>query len=125
MRRNDSKPQNFNWIVYKYLKDLRKCDTCLSMISFKTEFPCKHAIISCQYRTCTDPMLTASAQYRPGTGIKRHVYGVCDLGTVLFKQLLKLTAQVTKRIHIPICHHTKSNIIPEQFKLGNLYDIRD
>jgi len=39
-----------------------------------------------------------------------------------------MTAQVIKKqtqIPIGLCHLTKSNIIPEQFKLGNLYDIRD
>ena len=44
-------------------------------ISIGHQQPCKHAS-SCRYRACTGPMLTASAQYRPGTGTYRHVYRI-------------------------------------------------
>ena len=44
--------------------------------------PCKHAI-RFQYRACTGPMLTASAQYRPGTGTQRHVYGAGEITCIV------------------------------------------
>ena len=45
--------------------------TSLSMMEF--ESPCKHSVIL-QYRAGTGPMLPASAQYWPITGIWWHVY---------------------------------------------------
>jgi len=49
------------------------------------QYPCKHAG-TCQYRTCTGPMLSASDQYMPGTGNQRHVYRVAGgIATVSMK----------------------------------------
>ena len=43
-------------------------------LSCNLGLPCKHVGMG-QYRASTGPMLAASAQYRPGTGMYRHVYG--------------------------------------------------
>ena len=63
-------------VIYLVIRAPGSRTACTSYTAgqWPSRYPCKHAV-SCQYQACTDPMLGALAQYRPGAVTQWHVYG--------------------------------------------------